>query len=80
MHHRMIRAAVAVAAFASASAACDTSATCTYTVPYQGTNYVYNLVSLCNFQQDYVATNAALGHTFYAQICGTTTYGCLPAS
>ncbi|MCV5901630.1 hypothetical protein OFN63_36615, partial [Escherichia coli] len=42
-----------------------------------GTLYSYDLRSLCNANADYTLTDA-VGHTYYAQICGTAAKSCLP--
>lgn len=62
----------------AAAGQCDADAACSYSVPYKGQTYKYDLRGLCNSNADYVGQDDK-GHNYYAQICGTTSQACLPA-
>lgn len=87
MGRRAAAAALGLAAlpFAAALPSCDTEATCTFTTSYKGGSFTYDLRGLCNRARDYRfpdwssgQSEDSLGHTYYAQICGTASQSCLP--
>jgi hypothetical protein len=57
---------------------CDSALACTYSLNVAGSSYSFNFRPLCNAVQDY-QLNDAVGHTYYANICGKASQNCLPA-
>ena len=62
------------------SSRCGPASSCTYTYhdPSTSKTYTYDFSSLCQ-ETDYEIKDA-VGHTYYANICGRTQHNCLPGA
>lgn len=68
---------LAAAAVAMGQVQCDADSACVFEAKYKGSSYVMDFRRLCNAGQDYMLADS-IGHTYYAQICGTAAKSCLP--
>lgn len=70
-------APLSLAVLAAGQGACDADTACVFEAKYNGKTYPMDFRRLCNAGQDYVLSDS-IGHTYYAQICGTAAKSCLP--
>jgi hypothetical protein len=75
---RVLVAAVAALGLHGVDASCDTEKLCDVTFHNNGGSYSFDFHNACKKDGDYSISDG-VGHTYTAQICGTSAFSCLPA-